>query len=67
LVKKTAVKKAAAKKIAATKPPTSLKEIQEIDDDLQSLELDLRNLRDKMKVLFHDFYVIGPKPPTHKK
>jgi hypothetical protein len=62
LVKKTAVKKTAAKKTA-----TSLREVKQIHDRVQSLELELRKLRNKMKILFHDMFKVGPPPPVRKK
>jgi hypothetical protein len=65
LVKKTALKKAAAKKTSATKP--SLREIKRIHDTVQSLELDLRKMKEKMTILFHDTFLVGPEPPIHKK
>jgi hypothetical protein len=67
LVKKTTVKKAAAKKTSATKSTASLREIKRIHDTVQSLELDLRTLRKKMTILFHDTFLVGPEPPLHKK
>jgi len=67
LIKKTAVKKATAKKTSTTKPTASLREIKEIHDRVQSLELDLRKLTNKMTILFHDMFLVGPEQPTHKK
>jgi hypothetical protein len=55
------------KKTAAKKTATSLREVKQIHDRVQSLELELRKLRNKMKILFHDMFVVGPRPPVRKK